>query len=496
MNDGAKTDLPVARNHKTIAMMYLAWTMSLFLLAAIIAAFLPLEMSSGHEVDQSLLDQMLTYHGVIMVFMFLVPVIPSVLGYFLLPLQLGADEMAMPQLSRGSFGFFALGTILVLASIVKYPVGTGWTFNTPYALIDGGSLGFMAAGLAFIALSWVLTGVNIIGTVHRNRAAGSGFFDMPILSWSLYLTSYVLVLTGAVFAVIIALLAMANVTGRGPFAGQADPLLWQNAFWFVTTPAAFFAILPAIGVITDVIAGISRKALTGYRIVVWSMISLPVIGFASWGTHLIGSGQDAGVGFSFSVVALLIVIPMALITYCWLATLSRGAIFCAAPTTFTLAFLLNGGIGGALGLFLLNPSVGAYLASTLFTTAHIHYVMMGGVVTALLAGLHFWWPRITGRNYDPLLGRVSGVVYTVGLNLAFFPQIIMGTRGLPQGTHIVPSDMTGLQVVSTVGIFVLLSGVALVAINLVRSLISGSRAEANPWLATTPEWVTESRPTG
>ncbi len=488
MNDGATAGLSVARNHKSIAMMYLGWTMSLFLLAAIMAAFMPLEMSSGGEIDQPVLDRMLTYHGVIMVFMFLVPVIPSVLGYFLLPLQLGAADMAMPKLSRGSFGVFALGTILVLASMVKYPVGTGWTFNTPYALIDGGSLSFMAAGLALVALSWVSTGVNIISTVHRNRVAGAGFFDMPILSWSLYLTSYVLVITGVVFAVIIALLAVANVTGRGPFAGQADPLLWQNAFWFVTTPAAFFAILPAIGVITDVIAGISRKTLTGYRIVVWSMVSLPAIGFASWGTHLIGSGQDAGIGFSFSVVALLTVIPVALITYCWLATLSRGAIFCAAPTTFTLAFLLNGGIGGALGLFLLNPSVGAYLASTLFTTAYIHYVMMGGVVTALLAGLHFWWPLIAGRNYDPLLGRVSGVLYLVGLNLAFFPQIIMGTRGLPQGTHTVPADMIGLHSISVVGIYVLLSGLAIVMFNLVRSLTRGSRAEANPWSAATPEW--------
>ncbi len=493
MNDGATAGLPFARNHKSIAMMYLFWTMSLFVLGAVIAAFLPLEMSSGNEVDQAVLDQMLTYHGVIMVFMFLVPVIPSVLGYFLLPLQLGVDEMAMPKLSRCSFGFFALGTILVLVSMAKYPVGTGWTFNTPYSLIDGGSLGIMAAGLALIALNWVLTGVNIIGTVHRSRGEGPGFFDMPILSWALYLTSYVLVITGVVFAVIIGLLAVANVTGRGPFAGQADPLLWQNAFWFVTTPAAFFTILPAIGVISDVIAGISRKALTGYRTVIWSMVSLLAVGFASWGTHMIGSGLDAGLGFSFSVVALLAVIPMALITYSWLATLSRGAIACAAPTTFTLAFLLNGCIGAALGLFLLNPSVGAYLASTMFTTAYIHYVMMGGVVTALLAGLHYWWPMIAGRTYDSLLGRVSGVVYLVGLNLAFFPQIIMGTRGLPQGTHTVPSDMTGLQVVSTVGIAVLLFGVALVVFNLVRSLISGPRAEANPWAAASPEWLTEPR---
>jgi cytochrome c oxidase subunit I len=491
MYDVAKSGPFSARDHKSIAMLYLGWTMGLFLLAALLAGFLRLEAVSGNEIDQSLLNQMLTYHGVIMVFMFLVPVIPTVLGYFLLPLQLGAAEMAMPKLTRVGFVLFALGTIGVLASLVKYPVGTGWTFNTPYSLIDGGSLAFMAGGLAMIALSWVLTGVNIIATVHNRRAPGLGLLDVPILSWSLYLTAFVLVVAGLAFAAIIVALAVANLTAKGPFAGQADPLLWQNAFWFVTTPAAFFAVLPAIGVVTDVIAGISRKALTGRRIVMASLVVLLAVGFASWGTHMTGSGQEPGLGFAFGVISLVAVIPIALIAYCWLATLSRGAIACAAPTTYTLAFLLNGGIGAALGLFLLNPSVGAYLASTLFTTAYIHYVMMGGVVTALLAGLHFWWPRITGRDYDPLLGRVSGFVYLVGLNMAFFPQIIMGTRGVPQGVHTVPADMTGLHTVSAVGIYLLLGSLVIVIYNLVRSLTSGARAVSDPWGAATREWSPE-----
>ncbi len=475
-------------DHKRIASMFLGWTMGLFLLGAVIAVFMRIAACSGAEIDQALLNRMLTYHGVIMVFMFLVPVIPSAVGYYLLPLQIGATEMAMPRLSRCSFRFLVIGTLLVLASLSVYPVGTGWTFRTPYSLIDGGSLGLMAAGLALIALSWVFTGLNFLVTVHRRRADGMGFLDMPILSWSLYLTGYVLVVAGIAFAVLIVLLAVANATGRGPFAGGADPLLWQNGFWFVVTPAAFFATIPAIGIISDVVSGISRKGLVGHRIVAGSLVALLAAGFASWGTQMFGTGQTAAAGFSFSVLAMIAVIPVALIAYCWLATLSRGAVACAAPTTFTVAFLLCGGIGALLGLFRANLSVGGYLAPTLFSTAHIHYLMMGGVVTALLAGLHYWWPLMTGRNYHPLLGRVSGLVYLAGLNLAFFPQIIMGTRGLPQGLQLIPDGMVGLAAVSSGGMAVLLIGLGLVVFNLVRSAAGGTKADPNPWRSSSMEW--------
>ncbi len=481
-------------DHKKIAWMFLGWTMGLFLFGGLLAGYFKLMSFMGTNVDQATLDRMLTYHGIIMVFMFMVPLIPSVLGFFLLPLQLGAREMALPALSRCSLRFYVMGVILLMASLVICPVGTGWTFTTPYSLIDGGAFILMAVGLLFMALSWVFTGVNFLVTVHKKRASGMGFFDMPIFAWSLYLTAFVLVASGLLLAIVIMYLAAAEATGRGLFSGLSNPLDWQNYFWFITTPVAFFAIIPAMGVITEVIVGISRKAVTGYRTVVGSLIALLAISFVSWGVHLVGHGQEAAISYSFAVLSLLAVVPVALIVYSWLATLNRGAIMCGAPTTYVVAFLLNGGIGAMLGLFLLNMSVGDYLAVTLFTTAHLHYLMMGGVAGAMLAGLHYWWPKFTGRLYNQNKGRLGAALYMIGLNLAFFPQIIMGAKGVAQGSHLVPADLAGLQSLSLMGMAILVVGLVIALINLATSLTEGPVAPANPWGASTLEWKTDSPP--
>nr|MEE4267198.1 cbb3-type cytochrome c oxidase subunit I [Candidatus Krumholzibacteria bacterium] len=374
------------------------------------------------------------------------------------------------------------------------PVDMGWTFITPFTLSSGGAFALLAFGLAFMALSWAATGINFIVTVHHKRAPGMGFFDMPILSWSLYLTGYILTLAGLVFGIIILYLASAKAGGKGLFAAGSNPLDWQNYFWFVTTPAAFFALLPAAGVISEVIVGISRKALSGYRTVVGSFIFLTGMSFLSWGVQMVGKGQPEAQSFSYVALALLTVIPVALITYSWLATLYRGSIACAAPTTFVVAFLLCGGIGAVMGLFLSSLSVGNYLANTMFSTAHAHYVMMGGVMTAFLAGLHFWWPKMTGRMYNNLTGRMSGFLYLIGLNLAFFPQIIMGAKGAPAGSYLADPSLAGLQKLSGLGMVVLAVGLVIMVFNLVRSMINGPVAVANPWGATTLEWQAASPP--
>ncbi len=479
-------------DHKKIGLMFLVWTLGLFLFGALLATFLKLKIWQG-GVDLTLLRQMQTYHGVAMVFLVVIPIIPSVLGYFLLPLQLGAREMALPALSRCSLRFYGLGTVLVLASLFTAPVASGWTFARP-DLLGGGSFVVLAAGLALMALSWVMTGLNFIVTVHRLRAPGLGYLDLPVLTWSLYLTSYVLVVSGMVFGGGIVAVALASLRGQALLGGQTFPLLWQQIFWFATTPAAFFALVPAAGVITEVIAGMSRRPVIGYRGLVGSLATLVVASFLIWGVRLADSGQGAMATFTFAVLSLLVVIPVALITFSWLATLWRGAVLCAAPTTLVVAFLVSAGIGTVLGLFLSNLSVGRFLAGTMFATAHIHYVMLGGVITALLAGVHFWWPKFTGRTYHQGWARGSAVLYLVGLNVAFFPQIMMGTRGLGRGLVDPAPGLEGLQIISTVGMVVLLLGFVFMAFNLVRSLVLGETAAANPWGATTLEWEAASPP--
>jgi cytochrome c oxidase subunit 1 len=480
-------------DHKRVGLQFLYWTLGAFLLGSLYSVILKLRVGSG-LVEPALYRQMLTQHGLLMVFLFLVPAIPSVLGHYLLPLQLGARGMALPSFTKWSLRLHIIGTVLFVLSVMLGAVDARWTFVTPASLAGEGAFGLMAVALAALGLSWFSTGVNFIVTVHRERAAGMGFFDMPVFSWSLYLTGFILTLTGVLFAIIMLYLASSRAFGKGLFAAGADPLLWQNYFWFVTTPAAFFALLPAVGVVTEVIAGMSRRPVVGYRTLVGALIALLGLGFVTWGVRLVGAGQAPEVSFVFAAFSVLTAVPAALIAYSWLATLYRGAVACAAPVTFSVAFILQAGIGVVMGLFLSSLALGAYLANTLFVTAQIHYVMMGGVLTAFLAGLHYWWPKMTGRTYSNLLGRLSGFTYLLGLNLAFLPQVIAGAQGVPQGLSRLPEGLGGLDLVSNIGMWVLISGLVMIISNLFGSLHDGARAGDNPWGAATLEWKTSSPP--
>lgn len=474
-------------DHKRLALQFLWWTMGAFLLGAIYAITLRLRVTSG-LVDPLLYRQMLTQHGVLMVFLFLVPAIPAVLGNYLLPLQLGVTELRLPWLTRLSLRLQMAGTVLLIGSILFGAVGAGWTFVTPVSLADPGVFGLLALALVCVAGGWLATGLNFIVTVHHSRKPGLGFFRMPIFAWSMYLTAYALVAAGTLFGVLILYLAAARGAAKGPFGANADPLLWQGTFWFAMRPLTIFALLPAAGVITEVIAGISRRPVVGYRTVVGSLIALLGLGFTTWGVHLIGAGQAPATSFTFAALSLLTAVPVALLSFSWLSTLYRGSVACAAPTTFVVAFLLCTGIAVMSGLMLSTLSAASYLANTVFATAHLHFVMMGGVLTALLAGLHYWWPLMFGRMYSQLLGRLSGLAYLLGLVLAFLPQLIAGARGVPQGLAKLPAGMGGLDTIATVGMWILTTGLVMVLSNLYGALHDGPPSRENHWGATTAEW--------
>lgn len=481
------------RDHKRIAVLFLGWSLGVFLLGVIYAVLMKLRAQSG-IIDTHTYHQMLTQHGVLMVFLYVVPAIPSILGHFALPLQLGAANMALPGFSLWSFRFYALGTLCFLASLLVGPTAAGWTFLTPFSLTGEGAFLLMALGLCLAALGWLLTGLNILVTVHTRRDAGGGFFAMPLFSWGIYLSGYLLAAVGSLFAIIIVYLALSRAYAGGIFGPDSDPLLWQHYFWFVTTPAAYFALLPAVGVIGDMIAGIARKGFTGYRVTVGAMIALLGLSFTTWGLRMLGTGLSEDLGVVFAFLNLATAVPVALIAYCWLATLHRGAVLCGAPTTFVVAFLLQAGIGLALGLGLASPAPGRYLANTLFVTAQSHYLMMGGVMTALLAGLHWWWPKLTGRLYRQGLGRLAAGLYLVGLNLAFVPQILQGLAGVPRGVYTLPAGLAAGELVSLAGVWIMITGLVLVVSNLFGSLFDGPAAPANPWGAATLEWQAPSPP--
>jgi len=481
-------------DHKRIGMMFLGWTMGALLLGMIFTTITVAKSVGARGLDPGFMYRVLTYQRVFLVFLFLVPALPSVLGYFLLPLQLGARNMMLPVLARCSLRFYVVGLVLILVSVAVGPVATGWTLDSDLFLRDTGAVSLLGAGLFFLAVGWFLTGLNFLVTVHHGRAPGMGFFDMPILAWSLYLSGYLLAASGIIFAIIILYLMASRAFGGGMFGADADPLLWKNYFWFVMRPAAFFALIPGVGVISEIVTGLARKPLAGYKTLVGAMIALTGLAFVSWGVNLAGQGLDPGLTLVFSAYSLLVAVPAALIAYIWLATLYKGALALGATVVFVWGFFFQAGIAVLMGLFLASPALGAYLGTTMFASTQLDYLIWGGVMSALFAGLHFWWPKMTGRHLNDEVARIGAVLYVVGVNLALVPGIILGTRGVPQDMGAFVNGPAGVNETSALGWLVLYSGIGVIASNLISTLWEGEGAPANPWGATTLEWGTDSPP--
>lgn len=481
-------------DHKRIALMFLAWTAGSFLLATILAA-LPLMMAlGGGDFERRLLTQILTYQRLIQVMGWMVPVLPGVLGFFLLPLQLGARNMVLPALSRCSLHFHVIGLAFLLFSFVTGPVGTGWTMDSQLTMLEPGAFLVLLAGLFFMALSWLVTGINFVVTVHYGRRPDMGFFDMPLTAWGMYLYGYLLTLSGAVFAVVVLFMAASRITTTGLFGWAADPMVWRSYFWFSIRPVAFFALIPGVGIVSDLISGISRRPSPGYRLLVGAMISLTGLAVAGSGAGLIGRGIDPGNTLVFGFFSLLVVMPAALISFIWLSTLFRGSITLSSAGFFALAFLLHAGIAVGMGMFLANPSLGAYLGTSLFASAQLDYILWGGVLAALLAGLHFWWPKMMGRNYSVGVANLGAALYIVGLNLALVPRLVMGTRGVPEDAIGLVSGFLAHSEASGLGWLVVTFGLIVTAGNLLVTIWSGDAAAVNPWGAVTLEWTVPSPP--
>jgi cytochrome c oxidase subunit 1 len=481
-------------DHKRIALMFMGWTAGAFLLGMILSILPQVKALGGPGIGNRILLQTVTYQRLVMVLAWLVPALPGVLGYFLLPLQLGARNMALPMLSRCSLRFYVIGLVLLLGSMLFGPVGTGWTLDAPLSLIDPGAFVVLAIALFFMGLSWFVTGINFVVTVHHERRASMGFFDMPLTAWGFYLSGYLLTISGGLFAIIVLYLLASRLTGEGLFGAGADPMAWRTYFWFAIRPAAYFALVPAVGIISDVISGIARKASAGYRTLVGAMIALTSIGVISYGVSLVGQGLSPAGSLVFSFLSLLAAVPVALISFTWLSTLYRGSITRSVAGTFTVAFILHAGCAAVLGLFLASPSVGNYLGATMFASAQLDYVLWGGVLSALLAGLHFWWPKMMGRQYSDDVARIGAVLYVIGLNLALVPRLIMGTQGIPQDLAGLVSGSLTVAEISSLGWLFVYSGLAVVAGNLLVTVWGDEAAETNPWGAPSLEWTVPSPP--
>jgi len=486
-------------DHKRIGILYLISITFFFLLGGSAAVVIRLELMTPQPdlVSNETYNKLFTIHGVIMVWFFLIPSIPATLGNFLVPLMIGARDLAFPRLNLLSWYVFIIGAFFALASIILGGVDTGWTFYTPYSsMFSNGNVMLAVVGIFITGFSSILTGLNFIVTIHRMRAPGMTWRRLPLFIWSIYSTSVVMVLATPVLAITLALLAVERVFRVGIFDPSigGDPLLFQHLFWFYSHPAVYIMILPGMGVVSELITSFSRKPPFGYVFIAMSSVAIGLLGFLVWGHHMFVSGQSMYAGLAFSMLSYLVAIPSAIKVFNWTATLHKGSVAWDTPMLYALGFIGLFTIGGLTGLFLAALGLDIHVHDTYFVIAHFHYIMVGGAVMAYLGGIHFWWPKMTGRLYPEWWGRFSALMIFVGFNLTFFPQFILGYLGMPRRYHSYPPEFQVYHVMSTAGASILALGYLLPITYLLWSLRYGPRASRNPWGATGLEWQAESPP--
>lgn len=489
----------LTKDHKRIAIMYLITVSAFFLMGGIYAATIRLELltPASDLLETGTYNKVFTQHGILMVFFFLIPSIPAVLGNFLLPIMIGAKDLALPRVNLLSLYIYWVGGLFTIYALLQGGVDTGWTFYVPYSTTFSNSY-VMAVGLGvFInGFSSILTGLNFIVTVHTMRAPGMTWFRLPLFVWAMYAVSLVMILGTPVVAITVLLVALERLVGVGIFdpAIGGDPILFQHLFWFYSHPAVYIMVLPGMGVVSELISNFSRKKIFGYEFIAFSSIAIAVFGFLVWGHHLFVSGQSIYAGLVFSFLTMVVAIPSAIKVFNWVATLYKGSISYDTPMLYGLGFIGLFLIGGLTGVFLGAIGLTVHLTDTYFVVAHFHYVMVGGQVIAYLGGLHYWWPKMTGKMYSEFWGRISAMLVFIGFNLTFFPQFILGYMGMPRRYASYPEEFQVLNIFSTAGASVLGTGMLMPVVYLIHSLFRGKEAGPNPWLLPGLEWRTSSPP--
>jgi cytochrome c oxidase subunit 1 len=485
-------------DHKRIGLMYLASVIFFFFVGGMLALGLRLELLTPAKtfIEADTYNKIFTLHGAVMVFLFIIPSIPAALGNMFLPMMVGAKDVAFPRLNLASFYIYIIGATFTLYSIAVNGIDTGWTFYTPYSTRTGTAVIAMTFGVFIMGFSSILTGLNFIVTLHKLRAPGLTWSKMPLFNWALYATSIIQVLATPVLAITLALLIMERLLGIGIFdaALGGDPVLFQHFFWFYSHPAVYIMIVPAFGIVSELIAVFSKRRLFGYWFIALSSMAIALVGFLVWGHHMFVSGQSTLSSVVFSFITFFVGIPTGIKIFNWLATMYKGSIDLKTPMIYALIFLFQFTIGGLTGVMVGALSVDVHLHDTYYVVAHFHYVMMGGTVFAFLGGLHYWWPKITGKLYNEMLAKVAAAILFIGFNATFLPQFVLGSQGMPRRYYNYVEQFTTLHQFSTVGSWILGLGFILVAIYLVQSLRSKTKAPSNPWNARTLEWMSSSPP--
>ncbi len=486
-------------DHKRIGILYTFSITVFFFLGGFFALMMRLELLSPRNwlVSAETYNQLFTMHGIIMVWFFLIPSIPNTLGNFLIPMMVGAKDLAFPKLNLASWYIYMLGGTITVYALFRGGVDTGWTFYTPFSTSYSTTYVTAAAvGIFISGFSSIVTGLNFIATIHRMRAPGLTWFKLPIFIWSMYASSMILVLATPVLAITLMMIAVERIFQVGIFdpALGGDPVLFQHMFWFYSHPAVYIMVLPGMAVISEIIPAFSRKPLFGYKAVAFSSIAIAVFGFLVWGHHMFVAGESAYSAMAFSFLSYCVAIPSAIKVFNWTATMYRGSVSWDTPMLYAIGFVGLFTIGGMTGLFLAALGFDVHVHDTYFVIAHFHYIMVGGTVMAFLGGVHYWWPKVSGKMYPEGLARLSALVVFLGFNLTFFPQFVLGYLGMPRRYAAYPEEFQMLHVLSTAGASILGVGYIMPLCYLIWAWKYGKKAPPNPWRATGLEWKTASPP--
>ncbi len=492
-------------DHKRIGVMYLMSTLTFFMIAGLFALVVRLQLlysASDVAAGKTLLspqqyNQAFTLHGAIMVFLFIIPAIPGGLGNFVLPIMVGAKDVAFPKLNLLSLYLYWTGAIFTASSLVSTGLDTGWTFYVPYSTtVSQTSVIAVTFGAFILGFSSILTGLNFIVTMHKLRAPGMTWFRMPLFNWGIYATSVTQILATPVLAITLLLLILERTFHVGIFDPKlgGDPVLYQHFFWFYSHPAVYIMILPGMAIISDLIAVHCHRRIFGYKAIAFSSVAIAFVGFLVWGHHMFTSGQSELASTIFSFITFFVAVPSGVKVFNWTSTMWRGSISWNAPMLYAMSFLFLFTIGGLTGLPLAMVGLDLHFHDTYFVVAHFHYVMMGGAVIAFIGGLHHWWPKITGKMYAEAPARIACGLIFIGFNMTFFTQFFLGVRGMPRRYYTYLDQFQPLHAFSTYGSWVLGAGLFLVLFTFLHSLLKGEKAPANPWGGKTLEWMTPSPP--